>query len=131
MTGKKNYDQVSKNTFQSIVLILTHIQLLKHTEQISPYNNQKETMHSIPFILLLLALSFQIPNCNCLGNWTWMYGENTRNSVGVYGEKGVPNPSNYPRARQYGTISYDKNSNTLWLFGGNSAGEKLTRKFRF
>jgi hypothetical protein len=55
-----------------------------------------------------------------------MHGEKTVNSSGVYGEKGVPNPFNIPRARHSATSSYDKNSDTLWLFGGqvSSTGKK-------
>jgi hypothetical protein len=76
-------------------------------------------MHLIHFfLLLLLELSSQIPRCICLGTWTWMYGEKTSLSEGEYGQIGVPSSSNIPRARSASTSSYDKNSNTLWLFGG-------------
>jgi hypothetical protein len=75
-------------------------------------------MYSIHLILLFFTLSFHIPRCICLGNWTWMYGEKSRNSNGVYGEIGVPNPSNIPSARYSATASFDESSGTLWLFGG-------------
>jgi hypothetical protein len=76
------------------------------------------------FLHFLVALSSQIPNGLCLGNWTWMYGEKVINSNGTYGETGVQNPSNVPRARYAATSSYDKNSNTVWLFGGASPSGK-------
>jgi hypothetical protein len=58
-----------------------------------------------------------------------MYGEKIVNSSGIYGEKGVPNPSNIPSARQYATSTYDKTSDTLWLFGGLGSGKKITLEF--
>jgi hypothetical protein len=85
-------------------------------------------MHSYNIALVLFALLSQIPICICLGNWTWMYGENTVNSNGTYGEKGVPNSSNIPSGRQLATTSYDKRSNTLWLFGGTSSSKKIISK---
>jgi hypothetical protein len=81
-------------------------------------------MHLYHIVLLLVALSSQIPSCICLGTWTWMYGEKTVNSSGTYGEVGVANPSNIPRARNSATSSYDQNANTLWLFSGYSYGKK-------
>jgi hypothetical protein len=88
-------------------------------------------MNFFQFVLLLLPfLLFHIPCCICLGNWTWMYGDKIKNSLGFYGEIGVPNPSNIPRARYLATSCYDKNSGTLWLFGGNigDQGKKLQIK---
>jgi hypothetical protein len=75
-------------------------------------------MHSSHIILLLFILSTQIPRFICLGTWTWMFGENTLNSYGIYGEIGVPNSNNIPRSRFLATSSYDKSTDTLWLFGG-------------
>jgi hypothetical protein len=79
----------------------------------------KSIMHSFLLILLLLTFWSQIPSCFCLGNWTWMYGENTASIGGIYGEIGVPDPSNFPGSRHYTTSAYDKSSATLWMFGGN------------
>jgi hypothetical protein len=54
-----------------------------------------------------------------------MYGENTINSNGIFGQIGVPDPSNIPSARYGCASAYDKNSGTLWLFGGsNIKGKK-------
>jgi hypothetical protein len=82
-------------------------------------------IHALQFTLLLLALSSQIPSCICLGTWTWMYGEKTINSSGVYGEIGVPSPFNIPSARCLAASSYVNNSNTLWLFGGSYGTGKI------
>jgi hypothetical protein len=50
-----------------------------------------------------------------------MYGEkNPGSNDGVYGEIGVPDPSNIPKERHSATASYDKSSDTLWLFGGRN-----------
>jgi hypothetical protein len=77
-------------------------------------------MNSFHFILLLLALLSQIPNCLCLGKWTWMYGEKIIDSSGNYGIKGESSDSNIPSSRYGAPSSFDKNTNTLWLFGGYS-----------
>jgi hypothetical protein len=81
-------------------------------------------MDTFHFILVLFALSSQIPSCLCLGTWTWMYGEKTTGSSGVYDQKGVANPSYIPRSAAYGTSSYDKNTGTLWFFGGSPGSGK-------
>ncbi|MEI6817069.1 MAG: kelch repeat-containing protein [Bacteroidota bacterium] len=58
-------------------------------------------------------------------NWTWMKGANTTNSGGIWGTKGVPNPSNTPNGRMAWAKWKDINGN-LWLFGGshNFVGDK-------
>jgi len=50
--------------------------------------------------------------------WTWMKGDSTWSSVGVYGTKGVANISNTPGARVNSAFQADKSGN-LWMFGGN------------
>ena len=50
-------------------------------------------------------------------NWTWISGDNTINSPGIYGIQGIPSSSNIPGARYYSTGWIDS-SNNLWLFGG-------------
>lgn len=54
--------------------------------------------------------------------WTWISGENTGYSVGVYGTKGVANSFNKPGARHSG-VGWADASGSFWLFGGlgNSA----------
>ena len=50
--------------------------------------------------------------------WTWVSGSNTRNQVGVYGTKGVPDAANVPGARS-DSISWTDSTGNLWLFGGD------------
>jgi hypothetical protein len=55
-----------------------------------------------------------------------MYGEKKVDSYGTYDEITMPNPSNFPRSRFGSTASFDKNSDTLWLFGGVvNSGNKI------
>jgi hypothetical protein len=52
--------------------------------------------------------------------WTWMKGDNTLNSVGVYGTQGVAAPSNKPAAR-FGSIAWSDaagGKGSFWVFGG-------------
>ncbi len=50
-------------------------------------------------------------------NWTWVSGDNTAYSPGVYGTKGVASASNIPGGR-WVSISWTDNGGDLWLFGG-------------
>ena len=51
--------------------------------------------------------------------WTWIGGSKSTYDAGVYGEKGVPSPFNYPGAR-YETLGwYDSVRQEYWLFGGH------------
>jgi hypothetical protein len=79
-------------------------------------------MQLFRYFLFLFLLSCQIPTIICLGTWTWMYGEKTVGSNGVYGIKGDQNLSYIPSARELAACSYDKSSNTLWFFGGYNLG---------
>ncbi len=59
-------------------------------------------------------------------NWTWISGDDTGNQAGVYGAKGIADPSNKPGSRGY-AASWIDSSNNLWLFGGSgydSAGNE-------
>jgi len=38
--------------------------------------------------------------------------------TGNYEQKGVPSPTVYPSARRNMLSTYDKNTNTFWIFGG-------------
>jgi N-acetylneuraminic acid mutarotase len=49
--------------------------------------------------------------------WTWMLGDSTINSPGVYGTMGSPEASNVPGAR-YESVSWTDSADNLWLFGG-------------
>ena len=51
------------------------------------------------------------------GSWTWISGNNTRDTPGIYGTKGIPSPFNYPSAIQSAVGGIDS-SGSFWLFGG-------------
>jgi N-acetylneuraminic acid mutarotase len=51
------------------------------------------------------------------GEWKWVGGANTPNSLGVYGTQGVAAPGNTPGARAAASFWTDAAGN-LWLFGG-------------
>jgi len=50
--------------------------------------------------------------------WVWVSGSNIVGQPGVYGTKGVADPSNIPGARDSGTTWYNKDSNVVYIFGG-------------
>jgi len=50
--------------------------------------------------------------------WTWISGSNTVRQAGVYGTRGIPDPSNVPGARS-AAVSWLDSSGKLWLFGGD------------
>ena len=62
--------------------------------------------------------------------WTWVSGSNITNEVGSYGTKGIPHPSNMPRARK-ASISWLDASGNLWLFGGNVYDGRLNDLWKF
>lgn len=49
--------------------------------------------------------------------WTWVSGDNTGNSYGVYGTKGVSSPTNKPGGR-WKSVALTGSNGELWLFGG-------------
>ncbi len=51
--------------------------------------------------------------------WTWISGSDQTDQVGIYGTKGVPDPSNVPGARAY-PIRWTDANGKFWLFGGSS-----------
>src|SRR4030066_123469 len=51
------------------------------------------------------------------GEWTWMHGDTTLNSSGVFGIQCVPNPANTPPAL-YEPCEWKDNNGNFWLFGG-------------
>ncbi|MDD3266415.1 MAG: kelch repeat-containing protein [Burkholderiales bacterium] len=50
--------------------------------------------------------------------WTWVNGESTINSYGVYGIQQMPNVLNKPGAR-LDSVGWVDNTGNFWLFGGN------------
>ncbi|CAD5252326.1 MULTISPECIES: MBG domain-containing protein [unclassified Imperialibacter] len=57
-------------------------------------------------------------------NWIWMYGSDTKGNPGQYGTMSVRAEGNYPSARSSSATWVDE-SNTLWLFGGESGSFSL------
>ena len=49
-----------------------------------------------------------------------MAGSDTKDASGVYGEKGVSDPSNVPGRRSGAVGWYDSLHQELWLFGGQA-----------
>ena len=50
--------------------------------------------------------------------WTWMSGSKTRDQVGIYGIKGIPDAANVPGARS-NSVAWAGSAGNLWLFGGS------------
>src|SRR5437762_12629844 len=51
------------------------------------------------------------------GEWTWMKGSSTYNSMGTFGTQGVPDPANTPPGL-YEPYEWTDKQGNLWLFGG-------------
>jgi N-acetylneuraminic acid mutarotase len=49
--------------------------------------------------------------------WTWVSGSNEADQPGIYGTKGISDPSSVPGARE-GAVSWVDSGGKLWLFGG-------------
>ncbi len=60
-----------------------------------------------------------------VNEWTWIGGNSTTVTAGVYGTLGVPAIGNIPGTRAYGVTFVDKNG-LLWLFGGTGYGNTTT-----
>lgn len=59
--------------------------------------------------------------------WTWVAGSEVAGQAGVYGTKGLADPSNVPGGRSF-AVSFRDPAGRLWLFGGagyDSAGDNL------
>jgi N-acetylneuraminic acid mutarotase len=54
--------------------------------------------------------------------WTWINGDSTGNSHGIYGTKGIASVTNNPGGRA-ASISWTDNSGDFWLFGGSGFAE--------
>jgi N-acetylneuraminic acid mutarotase len=70
-------------------------------------------------IIFCTTTSTSIKNMSAqvLDSWTWISGSNDINQLGVYGVKGVENPSNKPGGR-YAYASWIDNDGNFWIFGG-------------
>jgi len=62
--------------------------------------------------------------------WTWVNGDNTLNSVAVYGTKGVATSTNNPGARHV-SETWTDNSGNLWLFGGTNSSGNLNDLWKY
>lgn len=51
------------------------------------------------------------------GQWTWVSGPSTNNSLGLHGTQGTPSSTNIPGGRYLSTGWFDTGGN-LWIFGG-------------
>jgi gliding motility-associated-like protein len=70
-------------------------------------------------LLILFTISFKSILFSQIvpGEWTWMNGDNTLNSTGVFGTQGVSSPANTPRAL-YEACEWTDNQGNFWLYGG-------------
>lgn len=75
-------------------------------------------MHKILLFLTFLFFLFKgSSQVNASYKWTWIGGDNTINSYGIYGQKGVESVSNKPGGRGY-FFSWTDFKGNFWLFGG-------------
>src|SRR5689334_1395919 len=72
------------------------------------------------FIFLFTALSY-FSSYAQVGEWVWVHGDNTFNSLGSFGTQGVSSPTNKPPAFYEACEWTDLNGN-FWLFGGLASG---------
>ena len=75
----------------------------------------KQILKSSIALILFVFISFQSHSQS--GQWIWMKGENTPNSLGNYGTKGVSSPTNEPHGRYQCAYWLDLQGN-FWIFGG-------------
>ncbi|TND06519.1 MAG: Kelch repeat type 2-containing protein [Bacteroidetes bacterium] len=64
------------------------------------------------------------------GEWTWMHGDNTPNTAGVYGVIGVASPANKPPAL-YEVCDWKDNNGNFWIFGGVAGGNYHSVLWKF
>lgn len=69
-------------------------------------------------LLFLLVAQFAAGQ----NQWTWINGEQSNNINGIYGTRGLADPSNIPGSRMGSSTWVDAQGN-LWLFGGRGYGE--------
>lgn len=74
-------------------------------------------------LLLLIFMSVLINTINIANakEFIWISGSNETDQVGIFGEKGIPNPDNVPGARS-SALAWIDSSNNLYLFGGDFEG---------
>jgi gliding motility-associated-like protein len=77
-------------------------------------------------LVLIIQCTLTIHGIAQQGAWTWMNGDSTANSLGVYGTQGVFAPTNTPPALYEACEWTDKQGN-FWLFGGQ--GQNINLKY--
>jgi len=68
-------------------------------------------------LLLIIYTVYTFTALAQSGNWVWLKGEDTANSLGNYGIMGVPSSTNEPPARYQAAYWTDLKGN-FWIFGG-------------
>src|SRR5262245_31271830 len=82
-------------------------------------------------VLSFLLLSFACVLCLAQGGtWTWMKGDSTAGSPGVYGTQGVPSPTNTPPGIYQACRWVDLDGN-FWIYGGNNIGTAKNTLWKF
>lgn len=109
--------------------MVLHISILGNQPQKSYSATLKGIFRGVQVLILFLlpflspfggaggGLAFSQPP----GEWTWMHGDNTPNSPGVFGVQGVPSPTNKP-PHLYESCEWKDNNGNFWLFGGMAFG---------
>src|SRR3954469_22965611 len=69
------------------------------------------------YALALILTCFHLQSKSQGGLWTWMKGDTTTSTSGVFGTQGIADPANKPPALYEAFRWTDFNGN-LWLFGG-------------
>src|SRR5437762_1892899 len=69
------------------------------------------------FLSYILCLTFYVVAYAQAGEWTWMKGDSTPNSLGNFGTQGIPNSANTPPAL-YEAANWTDHEGNFWLFGG-------------
>jgi hypothetical protein len=55
-------------------------------------------------------------------SWTWMHGSSINGTNAIYGNQGIPSPSNTPGVRWECSCTWVDSIGNLWLFGGYNNG---------
>lgn len=74
------------------------------------------------FLMIVLAVIISLSTARQM---MWISGSDSANQFGIYGQQGVPDPSNHPGARESASSCIDSNNN-LYLFGGDGKGESTS-----